>query len=93
MRWLVFCLLLLACNTEEPSAPDVDGYLQYISKEIPGSTSQDYLDIGNKICEDLRSGKTSDEIVKSKIDNGVSPENSIILFQISVQYLCPDIER
>lgn len=93
MRWLIVCVLLTGCSTVvegKPSAPDVDGYLTEMTQHFPGSSSQDYLSVGTATCERLRSGKTRDEVIAEKIDNGLTPGNALIVVQLSTQYLCKD---
>ena len=81
MRWLALCVLLTGCSTVVEGTPlastGVSGYLRVMSQEIPGSNSQAYLDIGTRICDTLRSGKTRDEVIFNKIDSGLSTENAI----------------
>lgn len=95
MRWLALCVLLTGCSTVvvegTPLTPiDVNGYLTVMSQEIPGSSSQAYLDIGSRICDTLRSGKTREEVILNKIDNGLSTENAILVVQSSIEHLCPE---
>jgi len=89
-------LLLTGCSTVvkgEPSASsDVDGYLVAIAEHLPGSSSQAYLDVGTATCDRLRSGKTSDEVVQEKIDNGLTPFNARIVVHTSIQYLCSEFK-
>jgi hypothetical protein len=93
MRWLLICVLLTGCSTViegKPSASSVDGFLSSMAHQFPGSTSQDYLDVGMATCDRLRSGKTRDEVIEEKIDSGLTPGNALAIVQLSVHYLCKD---
>lgn len=94
MRWLALCVLLTGCSTVVEGAPlastGVNGYLRVMSQEVPGSSSQAYLDIGSRVCDTLRSGKTREEVIFNKIDNGLSTENAILVVQSSIEHLCPE---
>lgn len=95
MCWLALCVLLTGCSTvvvegKPLASTGVSGYLRVMSQEIPGSNSQAYLDIGTRICDTLRSGKTRDEVIFNKINNGLSIENAILVVQSSIEHLCPE---
>lgn len=96
MRWLFLCVLLTGCSTVvegTPSTSSVDGYLIEMAKEFPGSQSQDYLAVGNATCDRLRSGKTRDEVIEEKVNNGLTPGNALIIVQLSSGYLCQDLQN
>lgn len=95
MCWLALCVLLTGCSTvvvegTPLASTGVSGYLKVMFQEIPGSSSQAYLDIGTDVCDTLRSGKARDEVIFNKINNGLSTENAILVVQSSIEYLCPE---
>lgn len=95
MRWLLFCVLLTGCSTViegKPSMAVVDGYLIQMAQHFPGSSSQDYLDVGTATCDRLRSGKTRDEVIREKTDNGLTAGNALIIVQLSTEYLCEEFQ-
>jgi hypothetical protein len=72
---------------------DVGGFLTEVSKHLPGSTSQAYLSVGMATCDRLRSGKTSDEVIQEKIDNGLTPFNAVIIVNASIDHLCREFRN
>lgn len=95
MRWLLLCVLLTGCSTViegKPSTTAVDGFLIQMAQHFPGSSSQDYLDVGAATCDRLRSGKTRDEVIREKIDNGLTPGNALMIVQLSTAYLCEEFQ-
>lgn len=90
-------LLLTGCSTViegKPSASlDVDGFLIAISEHLPGSSSQAYLDAGMATCDRLRSGKTIDEAIEEKINNGMTSFNAKMIVYLSIEYLCSEFKH
>ncbi len=92
MRWLIICALLASCASESKPPSDEGGFLKAMEQEFPGSNKEYNLDSGKNICFKLRSGKTQEEVIMEKFDNGMSISNAGLVVGLSIQFLCSEFK-
>ncbi len=89
MRWLILCVFLTSCSIFAEPPSNEGGFLQEMEQHFPGSNRELNLDTGKDVCVKLQQGKTRDEIIMEKFDNGLEIENASLVTQLSIEYLCP----
>lgn len=89
MRWLVLCVFLTGCNVVVGPPSDEGGFTQEMEHHFPGSNRDLNLDTGRDVCVKLQQGKTRDEIIMEKFDNGMAIEKASLVTHLSIEYLCP----
>lgn len=90
MRWLILCVFLTSCSLFVEPPSNEGGFLQEMEHFFPGSNRELNLDTGKDVCFKLQHGKTRDEIIMEKFDNGLAIHNASLVTQLSIEYLCPE---
>lgn len=94
---LVIVLVALMClgcsggvSGEAKPVEDTAGYLSAIRSSFKSADDKTLLAAGHATCDQLRSGKTRDDLIFEKISRGIDGTNALVLVQIPVRYLCPE---
>lgn len=92
MRWLILCVLLSSCSLFINPSPDKEGFMQEMEYNFPGSNREHNLEMGIDVCDKLRSGKTTEDVIMEKFDHGLTIGNSAIIVDSSIDFLCPEFK-
>lgn len=71
-------------NAEDEFLFDVRTYI-----DVPVSQEQNYIDLGNAVCDALDQGAGKAEIVQVIVDEGISEDDAIVVVAAAVVNFCP----